>query len=145
MNMLWGMILIIFTLLLAWLGQTINAFSPKLAVKLGLNEPETDVDPVFFTDSRGEAIWDVLILWPLPVAGLLMIFNNPLWAYFGLVGGGIYLYFAGRGIVVRLVMQHRGIRVGKPATLILAYTLLTIWGLIGAVTIFLAAKALSLS
>ncbi len=71
MNIIWGVVLIIFTLIVCWLGQVINASSPILAVRLGLAEPESDVDPTFFVDGRGEAIWDALILWTLPVAGIL--------------------------------------------------------------------------
>jgi len=144
MDLFWGVILIIFTLLVCWLGQTITAFSPKLAVKLGLTEPESDVDPTFYADVRGEAIWDTMILWTLPVAGILLILNNTLWAYFGLVGGGMYLYLAGRGIAVRLAMQRRGIRIGKPGTLKLFYVFLTLWGVIAVVTIIMAVAALPL-
>ena len=144
MNIIWGAILIIFTGILCWLGQIINASSPTLAARLGLAEPESDVDPTFFVDGRGEAIWDALILWTLPVAGILLILNSPWWAYFGLVGGGMYLYFAGRGIVVRLMMQGRGIRIGKPGTLKLFNVVLTLWGLIAVVTIAMAVAALPL-
>ena len=144
MDLFWGVILIIFTLLVCWLGQTITAFSPKLAVNLGLTEPESDVDSTFYADVRGEAIWDTMVLWTLPVAGILLILNNTLWAYFGLVGGGTYLYLAGRGIAVRLAMQRRGIRIGKPGTLKFFYVFLTIWGLIAVVTIIMAAAALPL-
>jgi hypothetical protein len=112
---------------------------------LGLTESESGVDPTFYADVRGEAIWDTIILWTLPVVGILLILNNALWAYFGLVGGGSYLYFAGRGIVVRLAMQRRGIRIGKPGTLKLFYVFLTLWGVIAVVTIVMAAAALSLS
>ena len=144
MDLFWGVMLIIFTLLVGWLGQTITVFSPKLAVKLGLTEPESDVDSTFYADVRGEAIWDTMILWTLPVAGILLILNNTLWAYFGLVGGGSYLYLAGRGIAVRLAMQRRGIRIGKPGTLKLFYVFLTLWGVIAVVTIIMAVVALPL-
>ena len=105
MNIIWGAILTIFSLL-GWLGQAITALSPKVASKLRLTEPESDVDPTFYADVQGEAIWDTIILWTLPVAGILLILNISLWAYFGLVGGGTYLYFAGRGILTRLAMQR---------------------------------------
>ena len=144
MHVFWGVILIIFTLVVCWLGQTISAFSPKFAVKLGLTERESEVDSTFYADVRGEAIWDSLILWTLPVAGILLIINNGLWAYFGLVGGGSYLYFAGRGIVTRLVMQRRGIRIGVPGTLKLFYIFLTLWAVIAIVTIIMAISALPL-
>ncbi|MFC2000903.1 hypothetical protein ACFLUZ_00150 [Chloroflexota bacterium] len=144
MHIFWGVVLIIFTMLVCWLGQTITVFSPKLALKLGLTDSESDVDSTYYTDGRGEAIWDIIILWTLPVAGVLLILNNTLWAYFGLVGGGSYLYFAGRGIAVRLAMQHRGIRIGAPGTLKFIYFFLILWGLIAVVTIIMAISALPL-
>jgi hypothetical protein len=105
-DIIWGAILIIFGGLLCLLAQVINASSPTLATKLGLNEPESEVTPTFFVDTRGEAIWDALILWTLPVAGLLIIVNSPWWAYFGLIDGGMLVYLAGRGLVVRRMMRQ---------------------------------------
>jgi hypothetical protein len=144
MNIIWGAILIIFTGILCWLGQVINATSPTLAAKLGLAEPESDVDPTYFVDGRGEAIWDALILWMLPAAGLLLILNSPYWVYFGLIGGGMYLYFAGRLLIVRAMMQRRDIRIGKPGTVKLYNAVLILWGLIAIVTIIMAVAALPL-
>ena len=138
MNLIWGTILIFFTGILCWLGQVINASSPALAARLGFTEPEPDVDPTYYVDGRGEAIWDALILWTLPAAGLLLILNNPWWVYFGLVGGGMYLYFAGRMLVVRRVMLQRDIRIGKPGTVKLYNAVLILWGLIAVVTIIMA-------
>jgi hypothetical protein len=142
MNIVWGIILILFTLILCWLGQVINATSPTFAAKIGLAEPESDVDPTFFVDGRGEAIWDALILWILPVAGILLLLDNPSWAYFGLVGGGMYLYFAGRMLIVRQVMRRHDISIGKPETVNLYNAVLIIWGLIAVVTIIMAVAAL---
>jgi hypothetical protein len=137
MDIILGIVITFFSLL-GWLGQMVTAVSHKHAAKLGLTESESDVDSTFFADVQGEAFWDTIILWILPVAGILLLFNNSWWAYFGLVGGGIYLYFAGRGIFVRLAMQRRGIRIGKPETLKIVYIFLTIWGLVAIVTIFMA-------
>jgi len=137
MDLVIGIILTFFSLL-AWLGQVITAFSPTLAAKWGLAETEADVDAAFFADVRGEALWDSLTLWTLPVASILFLLNNPWWPYFGLVGGGIYLYFAGRGIFVRLAMQSRGIKIGKPESIRVAYIFLTIWGLLALIAIFMA-------
>jgi hypothetical protein len=144
MYLIWGAILVIFALILCWLGQVLNASSPALAARIGVTEPEADVDPTFFVDGRGEAIWDALILWTLPVAGILLILNSPWWAYFGLVGGGMYLYFAGRMLVVRLLMRHSGIPIGKPETVTLYNAVLALWGLLAVVTIFMAVAALPL-
>ena len=145
MDIFWGVILILFTTLLCWLGQVITTLAPKLAIRLQLVEAESEVDPVYYTDIRAEAKWDIFILWLLPVAGILLILDNAVWAYFGLIGGGTYLYFAGRGIVVRIVMQRKGIRIGSPATLKLFYVVLAIWGIIAVVTIVMAVRELPLT
>jgi hypothetical protein len=143
MNIIWGVILFIIASI-GYFGQVISAFWPGTATKLGLTEPEGDVDPTFYADMRGEAYWDTAILWTLPVAGVLLVLNSPVWAYFGLVGGGMYLYFAGRGIVVRRVMERRGIRIGTPETVKVAYIFLSLWGLAAVITIVLAIAALPL-
>ena len=143
MNIIWGIVLILFTLILCWLGQVINAIAPTFAAKIGLAEPESDVDPTYFVDGRGEAIWDAMILWILPVAGILLLIDNPAWAYFGLVGGGIYLYFSGRLLVVRQLMQRHDIRIGKPETVKFYNAILILWGLIAIFTIVLAMMSLN--
>ncbi len=144
MNIIWGIFLAIITSI-AYFGQAITAFWPETAVRLGLTEAEADVDPTFYADVRGEAIWDTAVLWVLPVAGVLLLLNHPTWVYFGLAGGGIYLYFAGRGIVVRRVMQRRGIRIGTPQSLKTIYLFLTIWGVTAVITIIMAVAALPIS
>lgn len=68
-----------------------------------------------------------------------------MWAYFGLVGGGMYLYFAGRGIVVRRVMQRRDIRIGVPEMQTMIYLFLAVWGIVAAITIWMAVSALQVS
>ena len=142
MNVIWGIVLVSVTLK-CWIGQIIIAFSPKAAVKIRITEPESDMDPTFFADHRGGAIWDALSLWILPVAGILLILNNQLWPYFGLVGGGMYLYFTGRGIITRLTLQRQGIQIGRSRTLKLNYLILTLWGLIAIVTIIMAVATLT--
>lgn len=141
MNMLWGLILTILSSI-GYFGQVITAFWPDTAARLGLTEPESEVDPAFFADVRGEAFWDTVILWTLPVAGVLLILNSSLWPYFGLVGSGMYLYFSGRGIVVRKEMQRRGIRIGTDDALKVAYVFLTLWGLAAVITIIMAIAVL---
>ena len=143
MNLIWGVILTIISSL-AWLGQVISLVNPALGEKLGLTELKAEVDPTFYADVRGEALWDALILWMLPLAGVLLVLNNPAWTYFGLVGGGMYIYFAGRGIVVRRTMGQRNIRIGKPDSLKMIYTFLALWGLAAIITMVMAVAAVSL-
>ena len=141
MDILWGAILTTLSLW-GWLGQSITVLFPKMAVKLQLTESKADVDPAFFSDVRGEALWDMLILWTLPVAGILLLFDNSLWAYFGLVGAGMYFYFAGRGIIVRRGMVRRGIKIGNPKSISIIYVFLILSGIVAVITIFMAAAAL---
>ena len=145
MNLIWVIVLIVFTLILCWLAQILSVFSPALAARWGLIEPETDVDPTYYADAHGEAIWDVMVLWIVPAAGILFLLDNPRWVYFGLVGGGTYLYFSGRMLTVRYVLQRRGISIGKPKTVRMYDVFLTLWGLIAVVTIAMAVAVLQQS
>ncbi len=142
MNLIWGIILVVFTLP-CWLGQAIAFLAPRTAAKWGMSEHESEVDPVFWADVRGESIWDTMILWTLPAAGILLLLNQSPWAYFGLVGGGMYLYFAGRGILTRLALLRRNIRIGAPGKQKVFFVFLSLWGLIALITIALAAGDLS--
>ena len=55
----------------------------------------------------------------LPWEGNSICFNsnNLMWNYFDLIGGGMYLYFAGRGIIIRKMMEKRGIAIGSSENL----------------------------
>ena len=143
MNLIWGIILVSITLK-CWIGQIIIAFTPKIAEKIKIIESESDMDPTFFLDMRGTAIWDAISLWTLPLAGILLILNNNLWTYFGLIGGGMYLYFVGRGIASSLTMQRHGIKIGRSKKLKVKYMILTLWGFIAIVTIIMAIATLTL-
>jgi hypothetical protein len=142
MAVMWGIVLILASLL-AWVGQLIAWVAPATAVRLGLMEADDDVEPVFAADVRGEAAWDSITLWTLLVAGVLLVLDQQAWAYFGLVGGGAYLYFAGRGVVTRRVMRARGHRIGSDRSVKNAYATLAVWGVIAAVTIVAAVGDLS--
>ena len=141
MGVVWGIVVVVLSLL-SWGGQTTAWLAPRTAVKLTLMEAEEDVEPTYWADIRGEAAWDFLTLWTLLVAGVLLMLDVSAWAYFGLVGGGTYVYFAGRGIFTRAEMQRRGLRIGNPLNLKLGYALLSIWGGVGIVTIVAAVVAL---
>lgn len=128
--------------LLCWGGQAIVVFAPATGVKWGLSEAEADVEPTFWADVRGEALWDFLSLWTLVVAAILLIINHGAWAYLGLIGGGMYVYFAGRGISTRLAMRRRGLRIGSAQSVKTGLVFLAIWGVTGLTTIIAAATAL---
>ena len=78
--------------------------------------------------------------WPL--AGLLLIVDEDAWAVVGLVGGGMYAYFAGRGIVTRMEMQRRGYRIGAASSVRIGFIALAIWLITALITIVAAAATL---
>ena len=141
MGILWGIVVVVLSLL-CWGGQAISWLAPETATKLSLMEPEESVEPVYWADIRGEAAWDIVSLWTLVAAGVLLVVDQPAWAYFGLVGGGMFLYFAGRGILTRLEMQRRGLRIGDPASVRTGMIALAVWGVTALGTIIAAVRAL---
>jgi len=141
MNVLWGLVVTVLSLL-SWGGQALSTFSPATAVRWKLVEPEDDVEPAFWADVRGEALWDTLTLWTMVVAGISLTTDQPVWAYFGLVGGGMYLYFGGRAILTRAAMVRRGLHIGTAQNLRLAFVFSAVWAGMAVVTIVAAIVAL---
>ena len=141
MTILWGVVVVALGLL-AWVGQAISWLAPDTAVRLGLTEPEDSVEPSFHADGKGEAMWDSFTLWTMVVAGVLLVVGNDWWTYFGLLGGGMFIYFAGRGIASRRLIQRAGFSVGRPRTVTQAYVFLTLWGVVGLITAMAAIVSL---
>jgi hypothetical protein len=141
LQLVWGITVAALSLL-AWGGQALSWLAPAVAERFGLTEHENAVEAAYHADIRGEAMWDTLSLWTMPVAGILLAAGVAEWAYFGLVGGGMYLYFAGRGVVTRVVMQRRGLRIGSPGNVRAAYLMLAVWGVMAVVVMVAAADRL---
>ncbi len=142
MEILWGILLVVLGLL-AWGGQAISWFAPERAARLGLFEEPGDVEPALWADFRGEALWDTLSLWTMAAAGVLLVIDSPAWPYFGLVAGGSYVYFAGRGLATRRVFEHAGFRFGSQQSIAAGYVMLAVWGVAAGITIAAAAAALA--
>jgi hypothetical protein len=141
-DLIWGIILVSVTLK-CWIGQIIIAFSPKVAAKIRIIEPGSNLDSTFYTEMRGAAIWDATNLWTLPIAGILLIINNSLWTYFGLVGGGMYLYFIGRTITYNLTLCRNEVNIGSSKKLKVKLMIFTLWGFVAIVTIIMAVMDLA--
>jgi hypothetical protein len=120
---------------LCWGGQVLSWLAPETAVRWGFMESETDVEPVFWADLLAEARWDAAVLWSMVVAGGLLTIDHASWPYFGLVAGGGYLYFAGRGIAARLTMRGRQFRIGSPGNVTTGIIALAVWGAMAAAVI----------
>ena len=141
MSVFWGLVVISLSML-AWVGQVLSLFAPSAAARWKLMEKEEDVDPTFWADIRAEAFWDSLTLWVMAVAGVLLIADVAAWPYFGLVGGGIYFYFGGRGIGTRVAMTRRGLRIGTPDNVRAGIVFSIIWAAMALITIAAAVFAL---
>jgi hypothetical protein len=114
--------------LFAWAGQTISFFWPSVAVRLGILEPEADLDPTLrIIEAKAEGFMDFLLAWTLPAAALLMILDHPLWPYLGLFGGGVFAYFSGLIMVTRPFLKGEGKKVGNRASELAAYLFGALW------------------
>ena len=142
MATIWGVAILLLAAV-CWGGQTLALFAPATAERLGLTDNPDDVDPAFYADVRGEAAWDFLTLWTLGVAGVLLILDASAWAIFGAIGGATYVYFGGRGVLVRREMTRRGLRIGTASAVKTAYWALSIWAVAGLITLIAAAVALT--
>lgn len=141
MNILWGVVVTVLALL-AWGGQALSWLSPQTAVRWNVMEAEDDVEPTFWADVRGEAMWDTFTLWTMVAAGVLLTIDSGLWPHFGLVGGGMYLYFGGRGIASRAVMLDHGLRIGAAQNVRIGFAFSAIWAVMALITIIAAVIAL---
>ena len=133
MSVAWGLVVIVSSML-AWGGQLLSWLAPDLAVRLGLTESDS-VDRTFWLDLRAEAGWDSFILWSMPLAGVLLLADHDWWRYFGLIGGGSFLYFAGRGMFVRVTMRRHQVPIGSASDVRAGLVALAVWGVIAIVTI----------
>ena len=140
MNVVWGIVLIVVS---GWWMQVFSAVAPKWAERCGFAEPEADIDPVFHADCRGEAIWDALSLWPMTLAGALLIADHPAWAWIALIGAGQILYFAGRAVSVRIALRRRGVRIGSQRYVTMVYAMMATVAAVAAVTAVMAVQALA--
>ena len=136
-------IVVIIVGLIGWIGQSLAVFALPTAVKLGVFEPEEDVERGMWLIERfSQGVMDVLLTWMLPLAGMLMILDHILWPILALIGGGVYLYFPGVFIITRIVLKKRGLKIGSRSAELTAYVFGSIW-IISAVTMIgLAIKKL---
>ncbi len=136
-------ILVIVVCLIAWIGQALAVFVLPTAIRLGLFEPEDEVNQSMYLFERfSMGIMDVLLTWALPLSAFLMILGNSYWPLLALVGGGVYLYFPGVFMITRVVLKRYGKKVGRPSSVRAAYAFGVIWTLSSITMIVLAAMEL---
>ena len=130
--------------LIAWLGQSLSFIAPEMATKLGLLEPKEDMDESFYIiEAKALCLNDMLLSWVFPASGVLMLLDNPLWPYFGLVGAGIFLYFSGLVAFMRIYLKRGDKKIGNPVSEKVAYTYSVICSLVSISMMFLSYSNLS--
>jgi hypothetical protein len=77
------------------------------------------------------ARWDLVVLWTLPVTGILMLLNHAWWPYLALVNGGVYVDTAGRETAKVLGLSEHGVRTGSGKETRLYFSLIGAMALIG--------------
>ena len=105
----WALIILGGTL---YLAQVISSVNFPLAQHLGIQEKPETSDALLQRSERYTAYWDLLTLFWIPLAGVLMVVDHFLWPVISLIGGAIYLDAAGREAVKSLSFQHEGLNVG---------------------------------
>ncbi len=132
-------IAIIIVGLICWIGQTLAVIALPTAVKLGVFEPEQEVEQSMYLFERySQGIMDMLLTWILPLSAFLMIIGNTYWPILALIGGGVYLYFPGVFMITRIVLRRHGKRIGRPSSVITANVFGWIWTLSALTMIILA-------
>ena len=130
--------------LIAWIGQSLSFLAPSLAVRLGVLEPQGEIDPTLrIIEAKAEGLMDMLLAWTLPAAALLMLLEHPLWPFLALFGGGVFLYFSGLISFTRIFLKAEGRNVGQAASERAAYLFGGLWAASSVVMMLLAAIHLS--
>ena len=130
--------------LVCWIGQTLVVFAPRIAVRLGVGEPEQELDRSMYLFERySQGIPDILLTWMLPASALMMLLGWDHWPILALVGGGVYLYFPSVFIITRIVLKRDGKKIGKPASVWTAYLLGGLWTISAIYMIALAVDELT--
>ncbi len=137
-------ILVLVLGLIAWIGQSLAFLAPTIAVRIGVLEPEGEIDSTLrIVEAKAEGLMDLLLAWTLPASALLMLLGHQLWPYLAFFGGGVFLYFSGLISFSRVFVKAAGRKVGRSASERAAYLFGGLWAISAGVMIVLAALHVS--
>jgi hypothetical protein len=118
-----------------YLGQVVSVINLPLAQRLGLQEQPDTIDLIYARDAARTPRWDLLSMWTLPLAGLLMLLDNSWWPHLALIGGAIYVDTGGRQAIKLRGYRRERVRVGDDQAVRLAFAVYGTFLLLGAVAI----------
>lgn len=101
--------------LVGFFGQLISAIDFRLAQRLGLQEKDEGTDRLYRHLELSTARVDLLVLWTMILAGVLMIVDHSWWPWVALVAGGVHVDAGIREIGKIRGLVAEGVRVGTPA------------------------------
>ncbi len=101
------------SLWLLYAGQVLSLVNWGWAVRLGLQDLGDPNDLTHRLD-LWTARFDVLWLWTLPTAGVLMLIDHSWWPYAAMIGGGAYIDGLGRYMFTILGLREQGVWTGTP-------------------------------
>ena len=113
------------------LGQIVSVANLGLAQRLGLQEKPEHTDPLFTRLEVWTARWDLVVLWTLPVAGILILADHSWWPFVAMIGGGVFVDTGGREWAKYLGLRQEGVRTGSPSeqrALVIAYVAMIVVG-----------------
>ena len=121
-----------------YIGQVVSVVNLRLAQQLGLQETPDTIDPIYGRDTAGTARWDLVSMWTLPAAGILMLTDNSWWPYLALIGGAVYIDTGGRQAIKLLGYRNEGVRVGTNQAVRRALTVYAVFLIVGLIAIVAA-------
>jgi hypothetical protein len=128
--------------LIGLVGQAVSSASFPLAQRLGLQEKDDATDPVFRRLELETARWDLVVLWTLPLTGILMLIDHSLWPYLALIAGGVHVDTAGRESAKWRGLRAEGVRIGRPKEARIFLGFLGVTGAVGLWVILFALREL---
>jgi hypothetical protein len=93
-------------------GQLVSAIDFRLAQRWGLQEKDDETDPLYRGLELSTARWDLLVIWLLPAAGILMLLDHTWWPFVALAAGGVHVDTGGRELAKLSGLGRQGIRIG---------------------------------
>ncbi len=115
------------------IGQVVSALDFRLAQLWGLQEKDDETDPLHRHLELNTARWDLLVIWLLPAAGVLMLLDHSWWPFVALAAAGVYVDTGGREFVKLSGLRHEGVRVGGPQEVRIGRAFLGLMILVGLV------------
>lgn len=113
------------------IGQMVSAVDFRLAQRWGLQEKDEETDPLHRRLELNTARWDLLVIWLLPAAGILMLLDHTWWPFVALAAAGVYADAGGREFVKLSGLEREGVRVGGRQEILIGRVFLGVMTLIG--------------